>query len=680
MTPQIVFPAFEVESLDGPRNHLVVRVLVVDDNPIDRLRAGRLVEQDTQCCAIHASDGAEALERLGDSDIAMVLTDLQMAGMDGLELVRTIRKEHSQIPVILMTAHGSEDVAMEALRLGATDYVPKHRLSQELHAILARALRTTIAGRRRRRCLQSLVERQSQFELGNDVDLLPPLLEFLQDEMIQLGRWDSAELMRTTIAVDEALRNALYHGNLEVSSDLRQESDRLYHELARQRSTEDPYQDRRVRLMVAHGEDHSRFEIHDEGPGFDTSRVDRPIEPEDLLRPSGRGLLLMRSFMDSVVFNQAGNAVTLIKRRNGGPAIPKPEPPEFLTEAAAELPVILHPSACSPSVSLAANGHSAIVDGSGQTAPRSQSTSENQPLPLGHELYKMLLDQFHDAVCFVDPNGCIRYWNNAAERLTGHSSNEVVGRYYDAGWLDHLAPNGCSLRDDDCPMRRSMEKGRPFRERLFLRHKDGRRICVDVRIMPVRDREGTTIGGVEILCDATSSVVVESAYRQISEVADRDPLTGLANRRYLDRMLGRYLEQLERSGQPLSLIMSDLDHFKQINDTWGHVVGDKALVQYSTALQKQCRPVDLVARFGGEEFIVLLPGHSLETAVQIAERLRKCARLATPEDLGERRLTASFGVVQAAPGESAPQLLRRVDMALYRAKSRGRDRVEAESS
>jgi diguanylate cyclase (GGDEF)-like protein len=229
-------------------------------------------------------------------------------------------------------------------------------------------------------------------------------------------------------------------------------------------------------------------------------------------------------------------------------------------------------------------------------------------------------------------------------------------------------------------MRRAMEQGRPFRERLFLRHKDGRRICVDARIMPVRDLDGNFIGGVEILCDATSSVVVESAYRQISEVADRDPLTGLANRRYLDRMLGRYLEQLERSGQPLSLIMTDLDHFKQINDAWGHVVGDKALVQFSSALQKQCRPVDLVARFGGEEFIVLLPGRPLETATQIAERLRKSAETATPEDLGERRLTASFGVVQAALGETAAQLLKRVDAALYRAKSNGRNRVEVESS
>ena len=91
----------------------------------------------------------------------------------------------------------------------------------------------------------------------------------------------------------------------------------------------------------------------------------------------------------------------------------------------------------------------------------------------------------------------------------------------------------------------------PVHERLFLRHKDGRRISVDVRIMPVRKDDGTMIGGVEVFCDATSSVVVESAFRQIREVADRDPLTGLANRRYLDRMLAHYLEKLERSGQPL---------------------------------------------------------------------------------------------------------------------------------
>ena len=124
--------------------------------------------------------------------------------------------------------------------------------------------------------------------------------------------------------------------------------------------------------------------------------------------------------------------------------------------------------------------------------------------------------------------------------------------------------------------------------------------------------------------------------------------------------------------------MSDLDHFKQINDTWGHVIGDQALVQFASVLQNQCRSEDLVARFGGEEFVVLLPGLTLGTAIQIAERLRKSAMTATPEILGERTLTASFGVTEAVLGESASQILSRVDTALYRAKSLGRDRVEVE--
>jgi len=124
--------------------------------------------------------------------------------------------------------------------------------------------------------------------------------------------------------------------------------------------------------------------------------------------------------------------------------------------------------------------------------------------------------------------------------------------------------------------------------------------------------------------------------------------------------------------------MSDLDHFKQINDTWGHVIGDHALAQFAAVLQNQCRSVDLVARFGGEEFVVLLPGLTLDTATQIAERLRRTAVTATPESLGQRRLTASFGVAEATPGEAASHILSRVDTALYRAKSLGRDRVEVE--
>jgi diguanylate cyclase (GGDEF)-like protein/PAS domain S-box-containing protein len=658
---------------------LIAEVLVVDDNPIDRLRAGRLIEQDWRCHARYAEDGTRALASLADHCTSVVLIGLQREGMDGLNLVRAIRNEYPKVPVIVMTGHGSEDVAMEALRVGATDYVPKQRLAQDLHAVLARALRTATAGSRRRRCLQSLVARESRFELGNDPDLIPPLLEFLQDEMTQLDRWDGAELMRTTIALDEALRNALFHGNLEVSSELREEDDRRYVELARQRAAQSPYQNRRIRFLIAHDSELSRFVIRDEGCGFDTSRAHRPIEPEDLLSPSGRGLLLMKSFMDSVTFNQAGNEVTLVKRRTANFPLPLPGKPGGMI-ANGPAPAVESMFTPSPDQGKTTTINGTACRGNGKQMPAlTLPRTSRGPVLLDSDFYKRLLDQLHDAVVFVDTERTILYWNEAAERLTGFSPSEVIGRHCFDASLDPGDRFSCTLCHKECPLTQSIKQDCPVHERLFLRHKDGRRISVDARIMPVRKDDGTVLGSVEVFCDATSSVVVESAFRQIREAADRDPLTGLANRRYLDRMLAHHLENLDRSGQPFSVIMSDLDHFKQINDTWGHVIGDQALAQFAAVLQNQCRPVDLVARFGGEEFVVLLPGLTLETAVQIAERLRKCAVRATPEKLGERNLTASFGVTQAALGEPASQVLSRADTALYRAKSLGRDRVEVEA-
>jgi CheY-like chemotaxis protein len=240
----------------------------VDDNPIDRLRAGRLVGRNDRCHVLYAENGLQALDRFQEHSVTAVLTDLQMDGMGGLELVRSIREKNPRIPVILMTAHGSEEVAMEALRVGATDYVPKQRLARELQEILARTLRTAAVGKGRRRCIESLLRRESRFELGNDPSFLPPLLEFLQDEMAQLDRWDSAEQMRTTIALDESLRNALFHGNLEVGSELRQHDDSRFYELTRERSLLPPYRDRRISVSIFHDSDWTRPLAHEIVHGF----------------------------------------------------------------------------------------------------------------------------------------------------------------------------------------------------------------------------------------------------------------------------------------------------------------------------------------------------------------------------------------------------------------------------
>ena len=205
------------------------------------------------------------------------------------------------------------------------------------------------------------------------------------------------------------------------------------------------------------------------------------------------------------------------------------------------------------------------------------------------EFYERALDQMQDAVYFINTQRHIFYSNQAAERLTGHAAFEVVGKRSNEGPLDLFDAFGCSL-SLSCPITRSIEQDRPVSERLFLQHKDGRLVSVELRAKPVRDAGGTMLGAVLILRDATTSAAVECAFRQVREAADRDALTGLANRRYLDRMLGHYLQERERTGQPLSLIMADLDRFKQVNDTCGHAIGDQALTKFATSPAK---PVSL---------------------------------------------------------------------------------------
>lgn len=160
--------------------------------------------------------------------------------------------------------------------------------------------------------------------------------------------------------------------------------------------------------------------------------------------------------------------------------------------------------------------------------------------------------------------------------------------------------------------------------------------------------------------------------------ATHDPLTGLHNRRAAESRLESDHAHALRSGEPLSVLMLDLDHFKRINDRWGHAAGDRVLVAVADVLREQLRGADLGARFGGEEFLAILPATTSAEAVAAAERIRaRVAKLALDADDGPMRITASIGVATLAFGESTTQLLARADTAMYRAKDAGRDRCVA---
>jgi CheY-like chemotaxis protein len=294
------------------------QILVVDDSPIDRSVASRLLSRALNVRVEHAEQGMEALEKIGRHPPELVLTDLNMPQMDGLALVEAIRSRFPLVPTILMTANGSEEIAMQALRRGAASYVPKHRLSDELVDTVRDVLAVSHQDMQQRRLHECWVQTQFEFHLGNDVTLVPVLVSHLQRYLGSVRHCDETERVRVGVALNEALRNAVYHGNLELDSELRRRSADEYFQEAENRRQREPFCWRRVQLEARESRDEARYVIRDEGPGFDVARVveDDPTNPQNLTRPSGRGLFLIRTFMSDVRFNAAGNEITMIHRRD----------------------------------------------------------------------------------------------------------------------------------------------------------------------------------------------------------------------------------------------------------------------------------------------------------------------------------------------------------------------------
>ena len=173
-----------------------------------------------------------------------------------------------------------------------------------------------------------------------------------------------------------------------------------------------------------------------------------------------------------------------------------------------------------------------------------------------------------------------------------------------------------------------------------------------------------------------ANVALKQREGEMVEASLTDPLTGIGNRRKLNEALVVEIGRSRRSGQPLSVVMTDIDHFKRVNDDYGHGVGDLVLKHLGVILKSKTRPTDIVARFGGEEFFVLMPGTSLAQASARAEQLRGVLEREVTEPM-TRPVTSSFGVAELAPEETGEALLKRVDAALYRAKDSGRNRVVA---
>jgi CheY-like chemotaxis protein len=279
---------------------------------------GRLLEPLADLKLVFACNGNDGLAAIKRESPSVILTDLIMPDMEGLELVQRVRAEHPSLSVILVTAYGSEEIAMQALRAGAANYIPKKRLTRDLVSTIRRVLSIAALTRERARILRCLARRESAFVLDNDPELIMPLIKLIHEELEGMNLCDSTGQIQVGVALQEAICNALFHGNLEVSSDLRQEDESKFDALGEERRHLDPYRARRIRIQVQLDRDAARFVVSDDGSGYDTAFFDQPVKPEDLHRIGGRGLLLIRTFMDQVSFNQSGNQITMIRYRSPG--------------------------------------------------------------------------------------------------------------------------------------------------------------------------------------------------------------------------------------------------------------------------------------------------------------------------------------------------------------------------
>jgi CheY-like chemotaxis protein/anti-sigma regulatory factor (Ser/Thr protein kinase) len=292
-------------------------ILVVDDSVVDRRIAGRFLEEDPDMQMDYASHGVEALARMQQRVPDLVLTDLMMPEMDGLELVAAVRSQYPLVPVILMTSRGSEEIAVQALQAGAASYVPKRTLARKLLTTVRKVLAAATGRRGHTRLMQCLTKVQCSFVLENDSSLFGPLVAYLQEGVTQMGICDETECTRVGIALEEALANALYHGNLGVGSELLEQDGNTYFSLLAARCRTPPYAARRIRVEANLSRAAATFVLRDEGSGFDPHALPDPTDPANLEKASGRGVLLMKTFMDEVIYNDVGNEVTLIKRGNG---------------------------------------------------------------------------------------------------------------------------------------------------------------------------------------------------------------------------------------------------------------------------------------------------------------------------------------------------------------------------
>jgi diguanylate cyclase (GGDEF)-like protein/PAS domain S-box-containing protein len=294
------------------------------------------------------------------------------------------------------------------------------------------------------------------------------------------------------------------------------------------------------------------------------------------------------------------------------------------------------------------------------------------------EFYQDLLDQISDGVYFVTLDRRITYWNGGAERISGYGANEVLGHSCGEGILRHVDGAGRQLCLKGCPLLGVMQDGKPREAHVYLHHKDGQRVPVTVRGQALRDPDGEIVGSVEVFSTRVANPY--AGQRRARNDDSLDSVTGLVPRRLGEMHLQTLMKAVTEGATTLGVLYIDADHFKDVNDTFGHKTGDEVLHMVGQSMANGLRRGDVPVRWGGEEFLALLPGIDQVGLDATAERVRMLAENSWIQK-GEVqvRVTVSVGATMALPTDTADELVDRADKFMYASKQGGRNRVTTDT-
>ena len=305
-------------------------------------------------------------------------------------------------------------------------------------------------------------------------------------------------------------------------------------------------------------------------------------------------------------------------------------------------------------------------------------------MPKGNEedFYKNILSNIKDGVYFVDEKRRITYWNKGAETITGFKSDEIIGKCCFDGILIHVDDANQNICKSKCPLAATIKDGQLREADAFFHHKLGHRVPTQFKTSPILDSVGKITGAVEIFNDNSENFENMETIKKLEEDSLIDILTGVANRKYVEQKIFESLNELNRYGQNFGLLFIDIDHFKGINDNYGHDIGDEILKIVSKTLSKNIRSFDTVGRWGGEEFVALIQNMDIVLLENAANKLRSLVEGSSyncHDSNKEIGVTISIGATISRVGDTPKDIIARGDSLMYKSKKTGRNKVTKDS-